>query len=561
MTVRANAAIYYVPAGYSTAGPQLMGIQAASEGLLRAMAVHAGVDRLHAFAETRDSGDAFAEAVRGFNPDMPTAWIPTSEAERVAHLGTLLLPGPGLAAYGWMRRRVGASAFSLCGVTHTTATPLVLDALAELWTAPVELWDAVICTSSAVRSMVAAVLEDQRLYLEDRFGSILAEGPQLPVIPLGVDTEPLAEDSGRRVAWRLKLGIGEDDVALLFVGRLNPIAKSHPIPLFLAAAAAARRSAVRLHLILAGWFSQPGLEQAYREAADQICPEVTLTVVDGRTPDVRAGVWRAADIFVSPVDNIQETFGLSPVEAMAAGLPVVVSDWDGYRETVRDGIDGLLIPTLAPPGGSAPDLARDYGARTLDYDGYVGASSQSTAVDVSAFAEAIAALAADPARRRAMGRKGRERARNEYDWSRIIPRYQALWLELAARRSAALKMAGASFPARPDPFCAFASYPTAPLTPQTRLGLGMTSPAMIEVLLSSPLVSFAAAWLPDAGVLATMVQRVEGGETDLEDLLTAEPPDRRAAAWRGIGWLLKYGLLAALPQSGLSPDKGSAAGR
>ena len=33
---------------------------------------------------------------------------------------------------------------------------------------------------------------------------------------------------------------------------------------------------------------------------------------------------------------------------MAAGLPVVVSDWDGYRYTVSDGVEGFRVPTLAP---------------------------------------------------------------------------------------------------------------------------------------------------------------------------------------------------------------------
>ena len=42
-------------------------------------------------------------------------------------------------------------------------------------------------------------------------------------------------------------------------------------------------------------------------------------------------------------DNIQETFGLTPLEAMASGIPVIVSDWDGYRSTVRDNKDGFRI--------------------------------------------------------------------------------------------------------------------------------------------------------------------------------------------------------------------------
>ena len=61
----------------------------------------------------------------------------------------------------------------------------------------------------------------------------------------------------------------------------------------------------------------------------------------------------ASDLFVSPVDNVQETFGLTPIEAMAAGLPSVVSDWDGYRDTVQHVEHGFRIPTLAPPAGQA----------------------------------------------------------------------------------------------------------------------------------------------------------------------------------------------------------------
>ena len=66
--------------------------------------------------------------------------------------------------------------------------------------------------------------------------------------------------------------------------------------------------------------------------------------VDGRPADTRFSIWSVADIFISFSDNIQETFGLTPVEAMAAGLPSVVTDWDGYRDTVRHGIDQHFVP-------------------------------------------------------------------------------------------------------------------------------------------------------------------------------------------------------------------------
>src|SRR3546814_3034291 len=68
--------------------------------------------------------------------------------------------------------------------------------------------------------------------------------------------------------------------------------------------------------------------------------------------------WAAADVFVSLSDNIQESFGITPVEAMAAGLPCIVSDWDGYRDTVVDGETGILVPTWVPPAGAGAGIAR-----------------------------------------------------------------------------------------------------------------------------------------------------------------------------------------------------------
>ena len=60
-----------------------------------------------------------------------------------------------------------------------------------------------------------------------------------------------------------------------------------------------------------------------------------------------------------------------PVEAMASGLPVIVSDWDGYKETVRDGVDGFRIPTEH----LVTKLTKVSSAiciQTIDYDTYLG---------------------------------------------------------------------------------------------------------------------------------------------------------------------------------------------
>ncbi len=56
---------------------------------------------------------------------------------------------PGHRAFAWRRRRVDMRSYSPCGVTHTTAEHKIMDALGGLLIAPVQRWDALVCTSRA----------------------------------------------------------------------------------------------------------------------------------------------------------------------------------------------------------------------------------------------------------------------------------------------------------------------------------------------------------------------------------------------------------------------------
>lgn len=578
---RPNAALLYAASGFSTAGTSVMGINAASEGLLRAMARHAGVDCLTGLVGNEADGAHFLAAVRAANPAQPAAWCGVQALDRVAAIGALMAPGPILAPHAWQRRTAGpATRHSIVGITHTTATPRVTDGLAALPAAPMEPWDAVICTSAAVRAMVLTVIEDQEAWLRERLGGRRPPRPELPVIPLGVEAAALAPAPGLRAAWRARLGIGEADAVALYLGRLNHVTKAHPVPLYQAlqwaaerwrATRAPDRAEGRLCLVLAGWFPAPEVEAAFRAAARLVCPDVPMLVLDGRNPEARASAWAVADLFVSPVDNLQETFGLAPVEAMAAGLPVVVSDWDGYRETVRDGVDGFRIPTTAPPPGLCDDLAPRFSEGGLDgYGPYLAATSQCVAVDVATMADAIARLAADPALRRRMGAAGQARARAEFDWSVIVARHQALWAALAARRTEAARLATASeanapppatalYPARPEPFHAFRAYPTQTLADGMTVERTGLDAGMARRLLASPLFRLGSAGLPDAADLERVL--TAPCPADVAALLRLFPAERRGAAVRAVLWLAKYGFLtlerapeaetAPVPPSGL----------
>ena len=288
------------------------------------------------------------------------------------------------------------------------------------------------------------------------------------MIPLGIDAERFRLSEEARERWRRRLAVPRDAAVVLSMGRLSVFEKMHPGPLMLALQLAAERSPAPVVLLMAGWFGDADAERLHRAAAAEFAPAVTVHFPDGRDAATREEVWSAADIFALPVDNIQETFGLAPVEAMAAGLPVVCSDWDGFRDTVEDGVTGIRVRTLMSRPGHGRQIAERHADGADAYQQYLGFVQQRTAVDVRGMADAFAALIADPGRRRRMGEAGRARARRLYDWSVVIPQYQALWAELSARRgrepATSERAPGeAASPAAMDPFALYARYPTAAL--------------------------------------------------------------------------------------------------
>ena len=315
-----------------------------------------------------------------------------------------------------------------------------------------------------VREVTGAYAE----YLGARFGvpSVPDLVARIETIPLGVDVNRFHPASPEeRSAARRSLGLADDEVAVLYVGRLSHHAKAHPFPLFRAASEAALAAGRSVHLVLAGWTAHPAVREAFLEGARTFAPGVRTSLADGRDPGTRRLVWHAADLFVSPSDNIQETFGLAVLEAMACGLPVVASDWDGYRDLVVDGETGFLVPTAMVEGATAGATARLLTGE-LSYDHFLAECSQATAVDAPEMAAAVARLVGDEALRRRFGEAGRRRAREHFAWPRIVRAYEDLWRgqdveRLAIAGAGSSRWLGSAGPAAyPAPERTFAGYPS-----------------------------------------------------------------------------------------------------
>ncbi|MCA1774197.1 MAG: glycosyltransferase family 4 protein [Loktanella sp.] len=349
MPIPATAILFH-PDAIESEGASLVGRRSSGQSFLRGYLDHGCGDTINAVVRERKHGAAFRKVLEGLKETRPSTVLPLHADAGFDAFGTLFFPGPGMMSAPWVRQHRGEASCSLVGITHTVSTRRVMEGLHTLLSEPVHPWDAVICTSRAVHSVVATQWEQEAAFLKDRFGAARMPMPQLPIIPLGIHTQDFAPSGVERKRLRDRMGVTDDSIVVMTMGRLTSVEKANMLPLWLALEAVAQSSGRDVHLWQVGWAGRAPEHDLHVEGPKTYCPSVTTQTLDGREPDLRRGVWSAADIFTLPVDNIQETFGLVPVEAMAAGLPVVMPDWNGFRDTVVDGKTGFLIPTtMAPP--------------------------------------------------------------------------------------------------------------------------------------------------------------------------------------------------------------------
>jgi len=547
----ARISIYHPP-GQLGLGANPFGKDVANLELFQAVARHGGFEQVDLLTPRPIPLEAAREGLLGAGPSAVKV-ANTSILDQLvpARAGALLRGQADLQELAWLRRRmVGDQGYSLLGLVHTLAPPTIRQNIALSMNAPIQPWDAIICTSPSVQTAVRRMLGEVGDWLAERTGGSPPPQAMLPLIPLGVNGPRMAALADRpdvRARVRGELGLAEDDVLVLWVGRFSFFEKAFPQPMFQALQQAARGAGgKKVVLVMAGWFPGEHDRSYYEEAVRAYAPDAPVRFANGNDPEEVGGLWAASDIFLSLVDNIQETFGLTPLEAMAAGRPVVASDWDGYNYTMRDGIEAFLVPTLLPSGGGVGGhIVQRHLLEMESYQVYAGTISQHTAVHVGRAAEALSRLIADPALRARMGAAGRERIRTAFDWPVVARQVNGLVDELTRIRAAAAPPASrhAMNPAKGDPFHDFAGFATEVLTPQTRL----VARGDAEALRAMPAVTLNRAfggWRATLDECARAWELLSSGEAHtVGEVLAAFPQERRPLVELGLVWMAKYGLV------------------
>ncbi|WP_115125951.1 glycosyltransferase family 4 protein [Synechococcus sp. GEYO] len=411
-----------------------MGRQQSGVGLLSAMLRFCPCDRLPVVAPRDHDLSGLQQAHALHRPTLKLNVWPLDKLDRIQGLDSLLVSDPVLSRWADYRRwhSMGAKAFSLIGITHTLSTLGVLKGLLNFPSSDLYPWDGLICTSRCAREAVDHVFEFEGMRLAQRFGGSFHNWklPQRPVIPLGCDLDRFKALSKLSAFHdsRKFLGLCKDRFVVLCVGRLEIHSKSHPGVLLQALARVVQQQRNSSDpsflpcLLVLGTAQSSETMLLWKQVKDYFSSFFELRLLDGNDENLTDYAWSSADIFVTLADSLQETLGLTPIEAMARALPVIASDWNGYRDSVVHMVTGFLIPT-SQPGHNAPQRLAELAMGRLNHNSFMADLMQQVVVEEDALVFALQQLVANSSLRKRMGEAGRQRAEEFYDWSTIINQF------------------------------------------------------------------------------------------------------------------------------------------
>ena len=332
----------------------------------------------------------------------------------------LCLPDSTITDMVNLRKFFGKAEWPITGVTHSLSYTSGIPSLLAAFFEDMYSYDCLVCTSHAGRKVVENIIHSMMDYLSDRTGVNLKWQVQLPVIPLGVDASFYT--AGDKRSSRRRFGIPGNSKVFLYVGRFSITFKMDPWPLLLSFSENLGKEKEDVLLVIAGNDSEQVTPQMKRFVNSLGIADKVL-ILPNITNQEKLSLYSAADVFLSPIDNVQETFGLAIIEAMSAGLAVIASDWNGYRESIIDGETGFLIPTYWA------DCVDHVSHSTLMKDDRAihWLLSQAVSVDMAELGRLMRVFYDNPDLSKRMGEKGRQRVLDYYDWPKVIHKYEELW--------------------------------------------------------------------------------------------------------------------------------------
>ena len=513
------------------------GLQSANNSFLKAIVRHSQFTELHLFLIPAEIDGFQAEWQPHFDAYGSDKVIRLISVHQLPdcfsryHYSIFHCGDPYISDLVALRDHHASKCFPVVGRAHTMSDDSGLSRIRDLVMSPVKSCDAILCSSASQRQVVKRLLSTASASISDCLGIALPYRGRLELQVLGLEVDSECQED--KNAARKSLNLPEDKKVLLCLGRLSPFDKMDIHPLLLALNElfeAWRIDDFLLVIAGSGDVGGPYVQSLLKRACelnleDHIRFELSL---DERK---KCQLYKAADVFVSLADNVQESFGITPLEAMRDEVPVVLSDWNGYRELVENEVSGYLIPTMGVNNESlnrSLSLLHAPQARLIE--------AQSVSVDIEALVNALAGLLTDGDLRQQVGKAGRQRFVEQFAWPGLVDAYQQMALELGKEAASVAyrqgRPAGLSF------HNVFGHYPSEQLELSRNL---VTTDRGLRVLIQSEHgfhFSELKGWL-DQNVIYQLLEHCIRPRTvaSLEALHEGQPVQFTLA------WMLKYQLL------------------
>jgi glycosyltransferase involved in cell wall biosynthesis len=348
-----------------------------------------------------------------------------------------------------MRRSLHPLRFPVCSLLHSLVWPDFFTSYSYAASMAMP-FDRLVLPSAAGIKAASRIFEIANEWTGSRW-----QAPKMIEIPYGIFPERFPAVD--RTYSRKALGIDQDCFLVLCTGRLTNMHKADLEPLLLAIKNIRGRYP-EIRLLIAGGDAYSYASHLIAFASDFGLADV-LTVAPDFPGSAKHLYYAASDACVFPSDNVQETFGIAILEAMAARRPVVASDWSGYREIVVDNETGFLVPTLT---FSADECFVPFLLAAAAFPSAEFFMAQRTLLDTTFLEQAIVNLMENPEKCKRMGDLGRRRVEQYYTWriaaDRLVQLWGEQWEECAYAATSSASTAAPGEEIKFDAFRHYASY-------------------------------------------------------------------------------------------------------
>jgi len=293
-------------------------------------------------------------------------------------------------------------------------------------------FDSIFCCSEAVKKTLSIYFElIQSYYQVEQYPY---EG-QMLVTPHGIDGDFFRKNKISQIAAKKKFKLAHDSMVILYFGRISVALKKDILPLISIFNEILKSNPEKkIYLLIAGnneelqknnfFHKRHLLIETYLK---ELKLEKNIHFYNCPSDIIKVHLFSAADIFISLSDSIQESFGLSIIEAQASGIPVIASDWNGYRDLIKNKQNGFLIPTYWQKDVELDNMSK---YKKIEYYHY--RQAQSVAIDMNQLKNILEKVIFNKDFLR-MLKKNTTKYSMEYDWSNSLKKYEENWVYLSEK--------------------------------------------------------------------------------------------------------------------------------